>query len=237
MTDAILKSYDENLRHSLVGHKHISDKYDFSDIKSEQLSKLAENVYKLTVKAKVQMAEFYKKKTDFCHIDRIKGEIRFIRPYIIAQVIRLQNNIKYDDTLPPDFFVKNKTLYMVNTIAFNVPYGSNSRRGILTDFERVLYALTIFESLELDNLILLKSKDYEFSPECIKFIEELNKNFNNKVISIQDLGLSEKDFDNYMYALIEYSNPEWKSGGIKTMEHTNINLRDNLTYLKKIIDI
>lgn len=234
MTNTILKSYDENLRHSLVGHKHISDKYDFSNIKSEQLSELPENVYKLTVKAKVQIAEFYKKKTDFCHIDRIKGEIRFIRPYIIAQVIRLQNNIKYDDTLPPDFFVKDKTLYMVNTIAFNVPYGSNSRRGILTDFERVLYALTIFESLELDNLILLKSKDYEFSPECIKFIEELNKNFNNEVISIQNLGLSEKDFDNCMYDLIESVNPEWKSGGIKTMEHANINLRENLNIFNKL---
>ena len=157
MTDTILKSYDENLRHSIVGNKHISDKYDFSNIKSEQLSKLAENICKLTIKAKVQMAELYRKKTDFCHIDRIKGEIRFIRPYIIAQIIRLQNNIKYDDTLPLDFFAKDETLFMVNTIAFNVPYGSNSRRGILTDFERVLYTLTIFESLELDNLILLKS--------------------------------------------------------------------------------
>ncbi len=234
MTNTILKSYDENLRHSLVGHKHISDKYDFSNIKSEQLSELAENVYKLTIKAKVQMAEFYKKKTNFCHIDRIKGEIRFIRPYIIAQVIMLQNNIKYDDTLPPDFFVKNKTLYMVNTIAFNVPYGSNSRRGILTDFERVLYALTIFESLELDNLILLKSKDYEFSPECIKFIEELNKNFDNEVISIQDIGLSEKDFDNCMNNLIESANPEWKSGSIKTMEHANINLRDNFNIFSNL---
>ena len=180
------------------------------------------------------MAEFYKKKTNFCHIDRIKCEIRFIRPYIIAQVIMLQNNIKYDDTLPPDFFVKNKTLYMVNTIAFNVPYGSNSRRGILTDFERVLYALTIFESLELDNLILLKSKDYEFSPECIKFIEERNKNFDNEVISIQDIGLSEKDFDNCMNNLIESANPEWKSGSIKIMEHANINLRENFNIFSNL---
>lgn len=234
MTNTILKSYDENLRHSLVGHKHISDKYDFSNIKSEQLSELAENVYKLTVKAKVQMAEFYKKKTNFCHIDRIKGEIRFIRPYIIAQVIMLQNNIKYDDTLPPDFFVKNKTLYMVNTIAFNVPYGSNSRRGILTDFERVLYALTILESTDYKKLVLLKSKDYEFSPECIKFIEELNKNFDNEIISIQDLGIIEKDFDNSMYELIESINPEWKSGSIKTMEHANINLRENFNIFSNL---
>lgn len=235
MTNTILKSYDENLRHSLVGHKHISDKYDFSDIKSEQVSKLAENICKLTIKAKVQMAEFYKKKTDFCHIDRIKGEIRFIRPYIIAQVIRLQNNIKYDDILPPDFFVKNKTLYMVNTIAFNVPYGSNSRRGILTDFERVLYALSIFESLELENLVLLKSKDYEFSPECIKFIEELNKNFENEVISIKDLGLSEKDFDNCIFDLIESIKPEWKSGRIKNMEHTSINLKEKINVFGHLI--
>ena len=120
MTNTILKSYDENLRHSLVGHKHISDKYDFSNIKSEQLSELAENVYKLTVQAKVQMAEFYKNKMDFCHIDRIKGDIRFIRPYIIAQVIRLQNNIKYDDTLPPDFFVKDKTLYIFQFLFLTV---------------------------------------------------------------------------------------------------------------------
>ena len=234
MTDTILKSYDENLRHSIVGHKHISDKYDFSNIESEQLSGLAENICNMTKKAKEQIEELCKKKAEYCHIDRIKGEIRFIRPYIIAQIIRLQNDLKYDDTLPLDFFAKDESLFMANTYAFNVPYGSNSRRGILTDFERVLYGLTILKSTNYKKLVLLKTKDYEFSTECIEFIENLNENFNNEVISIQELNLVENDFDNCMCKLIRQTNPEWKSGRIKTMEYAKINLMDNLNIFNKI---
>ena len=62
----------------------------------------------------------------------------------------------------------------------------------------------------------------------------LSRLMNNEVISIQDIGLSEKDFDNCMNNLIESANPEWKSGSIKTMEHANINLRENFNIFSNL---
>ena len=233
-TEEILKQYQTNLKYSISGNKYVLARYDFQNANSDELSDLAKNIIDFTNKIKGELNDLMAQKTECLHIDRIKGEIRYIRPYAITKVICLQNQIKHNSDLPQDFFIKDKTLYMVNTVGFNIPEGTNARMGTHTDFERVLYALSIFESLEVKNLALLKTKDYNFTPDCLGFIYELNKNYGRDFITVQELNIVEKDFDNTIFSLIEKLQPEWKSRRIKTMEFAHINIKNNLDSFHKI---
>ena len=214
-TDEILKQYQTSLKHSIAGHKYISDRYDFKSIDNTALPDLAKNIVDFTKSFKKEFKEEETQKAECLHIDRIKGEVRYIRPYAITKLICLQNRIEHNSDLPPDFFIKDNTLYMVNTVAFNVSQDTNSNTSSHTDFERILYALSIFESLEVKNLAFLKTKDYNVSPECLGFIYELNKNYGRDFITVQELNVIEKDFDNKIFSLIEKLNHEWRSGRIR----------------------
>ena len=233
-TEEILKQYQTNLKHSISGRKYVSDRYNFQDIKSSEVNEIAKSIIDFTKKFKKEFKELEDQKAECLHLDRIKGEVRYIRPYAITKLICLQNKIKHNSDLPQDFFIKDNTLYMVNTVAFNVAQGTNAPLGCHTDFERVLYALSIFESLEVKNLAFLKTKDYDVSLECLGFIYELNKNYGRDFITVQELNVIEKDFDDKIFSLIEKLTPEWKSGKIKTIESANINLKNNLDSFKHI---
>ena len=222
----VLDKYSANLRLTLFDNKFVSDRYDFSGLDSRESEKLAKEIVILNKKEKYKIKEYEQNLINTCQIDRIDGEIRFIRPYVLAQLLKLYNGIDCNKELPPDFFIKRRTLFMVNTLAFNVPEGSSANNN-MSDFDRVLYGLNVFESTNLKELCLLHTRDFSFSEKCQEFIDNINRCNLKEFIKVKQIEVSEKFLDEAILDLIEKINPAWKRRANNT-EFTKINLKDNL---------
>ena len=167
ITDEFLNTYRDNLTWAIKNNDFAceEDYYDIESINKDDLPDLAKNIVDITREVKRKIEDSFLEET--CHLDITVKErtVMFVLPLAIVNVICLQYKIKRRRGFPSNCFIKDKTLFWLKT-----PYFLTGCEKVKPDIANILYALAMFESLEVTRLALLKTGDDEFSPESLDFI-------------------------------------------------------------------